>query len=69
MTTPGYSADPEHVRAALTRTAARSSDESDLAPETMNGDAAGSYGRTLAALIIAIADITSEPNPVPPSAG
>jgi hypothetical protein len=47
----------------LTAAATRPSDRPDPVPEAIRDDPAGSYGRALAALIIAIADITSEPNP------
>lgn len=62
MTTFDYSADPE-------RAATRSSDRSDPASERIHGDAGRSYGRALAALMIAIADITSEPTPTRPPIG
>jgi hypothetical protein len=38
------------------------SDPPDAGPEKIRDDPAGSYGRALAALIVAIADITSEPS-------
>jgi hypothetical protein len=61
MTTFDYSIDPE--RSATPLTAAATGDRSDPATERPHGDAGGSYGRALAALMIAIADIASEPNP------
>jgi hypothetical protein len=69
MTTRDYSTGPVRGAAALTAAATRSSDRPDPAPSKMRDDPAGSYGRALAALIIAVADITSEPNPTPPTAG
>jgi hypothetical protein len=67
MTTFDHSVDPE--RAAAPLTAAAPGDRSDPATERLHGDAGGSYGRALAALMIAIADITSEPNPPRPPLG
>jgi hypothetical protein len=66
MTTFDYSADSDRAAAALTGPETRSGNRSDLAREKLHGDAGGSYGRALAGLIIAIADITSEPNPIRP---
>jgi hypothetical protein len=66
MTTFDYSADPERAAAALTGAATPFSDRSDPPPERLQGEASGSYGRALAALIIAVADLASGPNPPPP---
>jgi hypothetical protein len=69
MTTRHYSTSPERAAAALTTVATRPGDRPDPAPKKIQDHSAGSYGRALAALIIAIADITSEPKPNPPPAG
>ena len=51
---------------ALTEAATRFNDRSDPAPEKIQDEAAGSYDRALASLIIAIANITSGPASTPP---
>jgi hypothetical protein len=69
MTTRDYSTGPERAAAALTAAASRPSDRLDPGPKATWDDPGGSYGRALAILLIAIADITSDPNPTPPTAG
>jgi hypothetical protein len=58
--------EPERAAPALTEAATRFSDRSDTAPERIQDEAAGSYDRALASLIIAIANITSGPASTPP---
>jgi hypothetical protein len=67
MTIRNYSTGPERAAAGRTAAATRPSDLPDPVPKKIRDVPGGSYGRALAALIIAIADITSEPKPTPPT--
>jgi hypothetical protein len=61
MLTRYYFTDSERAARALTGVASRFSDRSEPAPEKIRDEGAGPYGRALARLIVAIADVVSGP--------
>jgi hypothetical protein len=66
MLTGDHFTDSERAALALTGAAPPFGDRAEPAPERIVDEGAGTYGRALAGLIVAIADVVSGPTPTSP---